>query len=128
MSTAKKTLEELSKDPEARRIASARETAVLMHRHLMNASREEGREEGRQEGREEGRQEGREEGERVGEERGREEALRGTLIRQLRRRFGQLPSWVEDQVAQADIGRLEACLDAVLTDTTLESVLTPNSR
>lgn len=42
MNTAKKVLEDLSLDPETRRIARDRETAVLMHRHLMAASREEG--------------------------------------------------------------------------------------
>jgi hypothetical protein len=49
MTTAKDTLQELSSDPVAQRLARERETAVLMHRHLINSSREEGREEGRAE-------------------------------------------------------------------------------
>ena len=43
MTTAKDALEELSSDPVAQRLASERETATLMHRHLINASREDAR-------------------------------------------------------------------------------------
>jgi predicted transposase/invertase (TIGR01784 family) len=46
MTTAKDALQELSSDPVAQRLARERETAVLMHRHLINSSREEGRAEG----------------------------------------------------------------------------------
>ncbi|MGE5786109.1 MAG: PD-(D/E)XK nuclease family transposase [Myxococcales bacterium] len=63
MSTAKKALEDLSMDPEARRIASARETAVLMHQHLLAASRKAGLVEGEAKGRAEGEAKGRAEGE-----------------------------------------------------------------
>jgi predicted transposase/invertase (TIGR01784 family) len=62
MTTAKDALQELSSDPTAQRLARERETAVLMHRHLINSSLEQGREEGRTEGRVEGRAEGRVEG------------------------------------------------------------------
>ena len=58
MTTAKDTLQELSSDPVAQRLAWERETAVLMHRHLINSSLEQGREEGREVGRVEGRAEG----------------------------------------------------------------------
>jgi predicted transposase/invertase (TIGR01784 family) len=50
MTTAKDTLQELSADPTAQRLARESETAVLMHRHLINSSREQGRLEGRAEG------------------------------------------------------------------------------
>jgi predicted transposase/invertase (TIGR01784 family) len=50
MTTARNALEELSMDPDAQRLARERETAVLVHRHLIAASREEGRTEGREEG------------------------------------------------------------------------------
>ena len=70
MTTAKRTLEDLSLDPQARRIAYDRETAFVAHQHLMAASREAGyeagREEGRAMGREEGRAAGREEGRAAG--------------------------------------------------------------
>jgi predicted transposase/invertase (TIGR01784 family) len=46
MTTAKDALHELSSDPTAQRLARERETAVLMHRHLINSSLEHGREEG----------------------------------------------------------------------------------
>ena len=55
MTTAKRTLEDLSLDPQARRIAYDRETAFVAHQHLMAASREAGYEAGREEGRAEGR-------------------------------------------------------------------------
>jgi predicted transposase/invertase (TIGR01784 family) len=50
MTTARDTLEELSSDPTAQRLARERETAVLMHRHLMNSSLEHGLRQGRAEG------------------------------------------------------------------------------
>ena len=43
MRTAKNTLQELSSDPVAQRLARERETSVLMHRHLINSSLEQGR-------------------------------------------------------------------------------------
>ena len=46
MTTAKDALHELSSDPTAQRLARERETAVLMHRHLINSSLAHGREEG----------------------------------------------------------------------------------
>jgi predicted transposase/invertase (TIGR01784 family) len=42
MTAAKHTLEELSDDPNAQRLARDREISVLMHRHLLAASAEEG--------------------------------------------------------------------------------------
>jgi predicted transposase/invertase (TIGR01784 family) len=63
MTTAKDTLQELSSDPVAQRLARERETAVLMHRHLVNSSLEHGLEQGRAEGRAEGEVRGRAEGE-----------------------------------------------------------------
>jgi hypothetical protein len=50
MTTAKNILEELSGDAEAQRLADERETAMLMHRHLMTTSFEEGGARGRAEG------------------------------------------------------------------------------
>jgi hypothetical protein len=42
MTVAKHALEELSSDPNAQRLAQERETAVLMRRHLLAASRNDG--------------------------------------------------------------------------------------
>jgi predicted transposase/invertase (TIGR01784 family) len=50
MTTARDALQELSLDPTAQRLAHERETAVLMHRHLIASSLEQGRAEGRTEG------------------------------------------------------------------------------
>ncbi len=58
MMTAKNALQDLSMDPDARRIAGDRETAVLMHRHLMASSFEAGLVEGESKGRNEGEIEG----------------------------------------------------------------------
>lgn len=58
MMTAKNALQDLSMAPDARRIASDRETAVLMHRHLMASSFEAGLVEGESKGRNEGEIEG----------------------------------------------------------------------
>jgi len=44
--TAKDARQDLSSDPTARRLARERETSVLMHRHLVNSSLEQGRVEG----------------------------------------------------------------------------------
>ncbi len=46
MSAAKDALNELSSDPTAQRLAREREAAVLMHRHLLSSSWEQGRAEG----------------------------------------------------------------------------------
>jgi predicted transposase/invertase (TIGR01784 family) len=50
MTTARDTLEDLSSDPTAQRLARERETAVLMHQHLINSSLEHGLSQGRAEG------------------------------------------------------------------------------
>jgi hypothetical protein len=55
MTTAKDTLEDLSSDPVTQRLARERETAVLMHRHLINSSLEHGLSQGLEQGRAEGR-------------------------------------------------------------------------
>ncbi len=114
MTTAKDALQELSSDPSAQRLAKDRETAVLMHRHLMAASLEAGLEQGRAEGRLEGRAEGRAEG------------LRGSLLRLLERRFGTLDPAVLVRINQASIDELEGYLDAVLAASSIDEVLRPN--
>ena len=48
MSTARNALEELSADPVALRLAQERETAVLIHQHLINSSIRQGKIEGLQ--------------------------------------------------------------------------------
>ena len=50
MSTARNALEELSSDPVALRLAQERETAVLIHQHLINSSIRQGKAEAKLEG------------------------------------------------------------------------------
>ncbi len=65
-------------------------------------------EKGRQEGRQEGHQEGRQEGEVV--------VRRRTLLRQMRQKFGTLPSEVETRVEKIDdVARLDELLSRILT-------------
>ena len=63
-----------------------------------------------------GRQEGRQEGE-----------LR-LLLRQLRKRFGELPGWVEERLRQAPSGMLETWSERILTASTLEEVFSEGKR
>ena len=56
-------------------------------------------------------------------ERGRQQGERGILLRQLRKRFGALPSEVEARVQAAGQAQLEEWSDRVLTAATLAEVL-----
>lgn len=103
MSTAKKSLEELSADDEVRLKAYERETALRAHLHTIAAERAEG------------------------EAKGRVEGQREMLIRQLTKRFGELPSWATERVGHASAEQLEAYLDAVLTASSLETALQLNA-
>lgn len=95
-------------DPERREVQA-------MARTIAEAMIAKGRKEGRQEGRKEGRMEGRQ-----------EEAVRSrqqTLLRLLRKRFGDVPEAVAEQVnATRDIGQLDAWLDGVVTAARLDDV------
>ena len=57
----------------------------------------------RQEGRQEGEQKGRQEGEQKGEQKG--EAR--MLSRQLRHRFQDIPTWINEKITKADLPTLE---------------------
>ncbi|MEO5341184.1 MAG: DUF4351 domain-containing protein [Magnetococcus sp. MYC-9] len=54
---------------------------------------------------------------------GRQEGESKMLTRFLQRRFGTLPEWATDKIAQADSATLEAWSLRVLDATTLEGVL-----
>ncbi|MBF0097995.1 MAG: DUF4351 domain-containing protein [Magnetococcales bacterium] len=81
-----------------------------------------GKLEGREEGREEGRKEGRKEGERIGAQRGKQEGEANVLLRQLKRRFGQVPAHIAELVATADLSQLEAWTDRILDAKTLDDI------
>ena len=57
-----------------------------------------------------------------GREKGRDEALRGMLTRQLRQRFGELPSDVIERVGKARTEQLELWGDRFATSDTLDQV------
>ena len=70
----------------------------------------------------EGKARGLAEGLAVGEEKGLAEGKAETLTRQLERRFGPLPRQERARIAAAELGQIEAWLDAVLDAPDLKSV------
>ena len=69
-----------------------------------------GMQQGMQQGKQEGRQEGKQEGEGY------------LLLRQIKRRFSQLPDWVEEKITQATTDQIEQWADNILDATTIEEV------
>ena len=59
----------------------------------------------------------------IGEKKGRREGEAALLRRLLVRRFGALPAWAEEQLAQASLEQLETWGDQVLDAATLAEVL-----
>ncbi|MEO5334246.1 MAG: Rpn family recombination-promoting nuclease/putative transposase [Magnetococcus sp. YQC-5] len=59
----------------------------------------------------------------IGEKKGRREEGASMLTRQLQRRFGDLPSWATQKIADAELSTLEEWSLRILDATTLESVL-----
>ncbi|HIK36032.1 MAG TPA: Rpn family recombination-promoting nuclease/putative transposase [Thermosynechococcus sp. M98_K2018_005] len=82
----------------------------------------EAREEGRQEGRLEGRQEGRKEGLQEGLQQGLQQGEAAIVLRQLRRRFGSVPSDLEERIRQLSPHQIEALAEALLDFTDLGAV------
>lgn len=107
MSTARKTLQDLSADVDVRLKAYERETALRAHLHTIAAERAEG--------------------EAAGIVKGRVEGQREMLTRQLTKHFGELPSWATERVSHASVEQLERYLDAVLSATSLDEVLPLNA-
>jgi len=63
--------------------------------------------------------------ERMGIEQGIQQGEVIVLLRQLTRRFGPLPAWVEERLTQASRQALEAWAERVLDAQQLEDVFTP---
>jgi hypothetical protein len=76
----------------------------------------------RNEGIFQGRQEGRQEGLQKGLQKGLQEGETLVLKKQLHKRFGELPSWVEDKLVKAGVDELESWAEAILDAKTLEEV------
>jgi hypothetical protein len=68
------------------------------------------------------RNEGEEKGLQKGLQKGRQEGETSVLKKQLRKRFGDLPSWAEDKLVKASSDKLESWAEAVLDAKTLEDV------
>ncbi|MCG5517234.1 DUF4351 domain-containing protein [Ectothiorhodospira sp. 9100] len=77
------------------------------------------REKALQQGMAQGLEQGREQG--VGQ--GRQLEARRILQRQLRKRFGDLPHWVSEQLEAADVDQLEAWSDEILFAESLDTLL-----
>ena len=83
---------------------------------------EEWKQRGLAQGREQGLEQGREQGLEQGERKGRHLGEVNLLRRQLERRFGRLPSWVDERLEQASEAQLEHWAERVLECATLEGV------
>jgi predicted transposase/invertase (TIGR01784 family) len=103
LSAAKKALDELSADPEARRLAEERRLAEWNYAYTLYAERAEGRAEGLSEGLAKGQT--------------------GLLLRMLEARFGPVPAEVEAQIRSASAADIAGYADRLLTAATLRDVL-----
>jgi len=112
LSTNRK-LEQLIEEEE-KMLTQVEQTKLPSYRIGMQQGMQQGKQEGRQEGKQEGRQEGRQEGKQEGEG--------YLLLRQIKRRFSQLPDWVEEKITQATTDQIEQWADNILDATTIEEV------
>ncbi|HET8696413.1 MAG TPA: Rpn family recombination-promoting nuclease/putative transposase [Gammaproteobacteria bacterium] len=83
----------------------------------------EGVEQGREQGREQGIEQGREQGIEQGREQGLREGEAQLLTRLLRRRFGELPEWVESRLRAASPEQLERWAERLLDAQSLDVLL-----
>ena len=94
-------------------------------------ARQEGMQQGVQEGTQQGMQQGIQQGMQAGVQQGvrqgRVEGERAVLERQLRRRFGVVPSELTERLRQASTNDLETWAENVLDASTLDDVFAPGS-
>ncbi|MEO0319073.1 MAG: hypothetical protein RL404_2750 [Pseudomonadota bacterium] len=69
-----------------------------------------------------------EEGLEQGMQHGMQQGKSSALLRQLKMRFGDLPVWVPDKLAQAREDELDCWIDTVLTASTIDRVFAPDGR
>jgi predicted transposase/invertase (TIGR01784 family) len=103
-------IRQLSADEEARRLAFVRERALHDEVSFLNEAKREGVQEGMEKGMEKGI------------EKGRLEEARDALRVQLNIKFGELPSWVEEQIGTADHQRLRAWMGDLLFADSLDGL------
>ncbi|MCX4245254.1 DUF4351 domain-containing protein [Paraliomyxa miuraensis] len=128
MALAKQTLEALSRDPEARRRAQRREDDLRLYEIELRANLERATQTGWNQGWDEGRTKGWDEGRTKGWDEGRtkgcNEGKAALLLRLLTKRFGPLPQAVLTRVDAATSEQLDAWAERVLTEPTVDDVLT----
>ncbi|HET9933582.1 MAG TPA: Rpn family recombination-promoting nuclease/putative transposase [Polyangiaceae bacterium] len=117
---AKKALEELSRDPEARRQVEDREAALLLYEAEMAMGREEAAAQGRAEGHAQGRAEGHAQGRAEGRGEGRAELLAELL----ERKFGPLPAHVLRRVQEARPEELSSWSERLFQASALSDLFT----
>jgi flagellar biosynthesis/type III secretory pathway protein FliH len=86
--------------------------------------KEDGLREGRQQGLQEGRQKGLQEGRQEGRQEGVQQGEAALLQKQLEHRFGVLPAWLPERLAQASPAQLERWGLEVLDAANLDDVFT----
>ncbi len=74
------------------------------------------------------KEEGLEQGMQHGMQQGMQQGKSSALLRQLKMRFGDLPVWVPDKLAQAREDELDCWIDTVLTASTIDRVFAPDGR
>lgn len=105
---AKAALEELSADPEARRQATDREVALLLYNSELAMAKEESRAEARAEGRAEGRAD--------------------LLLKQLQRKFSDVPGAVRERLASASDEEISLWAERILFAASLDDVFQEPAR
>ncbi len=110
MSQAVDALEELSSDPEVRRLAEKRRLDLAFHEMGLEMARNEERQKGLEQGRE------------IGLEQGISQGATSLLLRLLEHKFGPLPSDVRPRVQAASIHDVERWSERILDAGTLHDV------
>jgi hypothetical protein len=110
-------------------LADLNEVNTMLAERVMEWTRQwkaQGMQEGLEKGREEGLEKGLEKGLEEGLQKGREEGWKGgetaLFIRMLESKFGPLPPWATDKIAQADAESIECWAANLLKAETLEAV------
>jgi flagellar biosynthesis/type III secretory pathway protein FliH len=114
MARAAQSLEQLSDDPKAARLAQEREDSAMFYRMGLAMSRREGLEKGRQEGLEEGLQKGLEEGLQKGLEEGRL-GIQRAILRVCQALGVEVTPSRQESLQTASNQRLQEWLDAICT-------------
>ncbi len=103
LAKANETLERLSADPEAQRLAQEREEAFLLYQFELNTARKEGEAKGRVEGRDQGQ--------------------RAMVLRLVQHRFGGVPDDLRSRIEAASSEKLERWVDAIFEAESIDALM-----